>query len=114
MCCISGLLVTVAIATVIVLVWKMQVAKKAADSEKIEPSKKSPEMNAVLDGLHVGVYGITRSEAIEQRICISCKETVIIHGNDKEESLTDIELAEYKISALCKNCQERAFAPLED
>jgi hypothetical protein len=56
-------------------------------------------MNDILDRLAKSLFGISRSDAIKQGICVSCKEKPVFA--DKTE------VDEYKISALCDKCFNR-------
>lgn len=60
------------------------------------PSKKSPEMEALLEGL------FRRTSSIEANICSFCK-------GPANEFRDELSRKEFTISALCQNCQDSAF-----
>lgn len=55
-------------------------------------------MNLVtfLDNLSINIYGMKRSEALEQGVCLCCK--------NPPEPATATEKFEYEHSALCEKC----------
>lgn len=63
-------------------------------------------MTGSLEGLKnylaMELYGMTPAEAHEKGICLGCKE-VPVHP-------TEVDEAEYKISALCSKCYEEAVS----
>lgn len=59
-------------------------------------------INVFLDMIAESLFGITRTAAFEQQICVDCK------GPAKE--FTDEKSAkEYTHSALCQSCQDKIF-----
>ena len=52
------------------------------------------------DFMSLSLYGMSRTEALEKGICVSCKTPPV--GD------TEVDAAEYKISALCSICYEKA------
>ena len=66
--------------------------------------KRTPQMQRILDTLSNATFGMTDTEAHEQRICISCRGAVL-HRHFRDEK----SIKEYKISALCQGCQDRVF-----
>lgn len=68
---------------------------------------KSPEMSATLDKIYYQLNGMTRTEALEHRVCSSC-------FTPAEEFRDEISKKEYQISALCQACQDKVFTEDED
>lgn len=66
------------------------------------PAKKSPEITAFLDSLSRAFFGISRTEAIEKGICIFHK-TPVTEFRDEQSR------AEYTMSGLCQQCQDKMF-----
>lgn len=62
------------------------------------------KLTEVLDTLARDTFGITKDEAIEQSICISCRQPL------NPSLLRTIDRDEYYISGFCPGC----FADLED
>lgn len=61
---------------------------------------KSTNLEEFKDFMSKSLYGMSRTEALEKGICVSCKEA--------PGHLTVEDEAEYKISALCSKCYEVA------
>ena len=64
---------------------------------------KSPALTSYLDTLAQRLYGLTRTEAHERKICISCKSPI-----GPENIFTPAGATEYSISALCETCYDAA------
>lgn len=62
----------------------------------MEPSRKSPGMESLLEGL----FG--RTTAIENNRCTMCPE-------DASVLRDDLSRKEYTISGMCQACQDRVF-----
>jgi len=60
----------------------------------------SNDLKTCKDAFAKRMFGMTASEAKAQRVCISCKKPV------DEKIMKPIEVAEYRISALCPSCFE--------
>lgn len=66
------------------------------------PVKKAKAIEDLLDILAEDAFGRTRTEAIEQDICVDC-------GNDAREFNSERARREYAISGLCQVCQDEIF-----
>ncbi len=66
------------------------------------PSNKSHEITSALDDMSLKLNGITRTDAINQDICISCMGPATTFRSAISEQ-------EYAISGLCQDCQDSAF-----
>ena len=55
-----------------------------------------------LDSISKQVFGMTVAEAINQSICIACKEEI-----SKDNIYTENGLVYYTTSGLCDNCNQR-------
>lgn len=64
--------------------------------------EKSFDIQNFLDTISLQHYGISRTAAKEQGICVSCK-------NEAKEFTDKKSWQEYRISALCQNCQDLVF-----
>lgn len=56
----------------------------------------------VKDELAMMAYGMTRSEALKQNICIQCKESIT-----ENSFYTANGKLEYQISGLCEHCYDK-------
>jgi hypothetical protein len=68
---------------------------------------KSQGMKNFLDGFTVEIFGMSRSEAIKNGVCVIC-QTVADNFHD------DISEREFKISGMCQNCQDDAYGMGDD
>lgn len=79
---------------------------------------KNLELVKLADGLSKELFSLTPSEAIQQGICTSCKQKVYYSLNVKAEKEGHIySIAgqnEYRMSALCEYCFDKAFEVPED
>lgn len=77
---------------------------------------KSPEMKRVLDSITAALFkGRTLSEAHETKTCVGCGKSVLKWSNvdpiGPDWNFRDnLSLREYRISGLCQECQDKAFA----
>ena len=55
-----------------------------------------------LDSISKQIFGLTVAEAINQSICIACKEEIL-----KDNIYTENGLVYYIDSGLCDNCSQR-------
>ena len=55
-----------------------------------------------IDDVAVEVYGMTRTEALQEKMCVACLHKVKMFSNK-------ISADEYNISALCETCQTETF-----
>ena len=55
-----------------------------------------------IDDVAVEVYGMTRTEALQEKKCVACNHKVKMFSNK-------ISADEYNISALCETCQAETF-----
>tara|TARA_R110000824_G_scaffold249237_5_gene438235 strand:+ start:563 stop:1033 length:471 start_codon:yes stop_codon:yes gene_type:complete len=55
-----------------------------------------------IDDVAVEVYGMTRTEALQEKKCVACNHKVKMFSNK-------ISADEYNISALCETCQTETF-----
>lgn len=60
-------------------------------------------MDSYIDKLSLSFFGMTRRDAHEKKVCISCKEPV-----DQHNLPTALDVKEYSISAMCCNCYPKA------
>lgn len=60
------------------------------------------------DTLAVNLFGITPDEARDKGICIRCKRRVFTIGWD------DMDVAEWKLSAICPRCWREMFPTTDD
>lgn len=65
-----------------------------------EPSKKSPEMEKLIDAINPS--GRKRVDSIEQDICTWC-------GKPATEFRDALSGKEYTISGFCQSCQDETF-----
>ena len=65
-----------------------------------EPTKKSPEIEALIDSTTPGP--ITRVNSIKSDICSWC-------GAEATQFKDDLSRQEYRISGLCQQCQDETF-----
>ena len=79
---------------------------------------KNPELVKLADGLSKNFFGLTLSEALQQGICISCKQRVYYSADRKAEKEGHIYSCagqnEYRMTALCEYCFDKAFEVPED
>lgn len=66
----------------------------------LEPSKKSPEMEAALKSM----FGIDRVNTITSRKCVFCGVSV-----DENSFKDELSKKEYTISGTCQSCQDKVF-----
>ena len=64
---------------------------------------KSEMMKMFLDSYTVGVYGISRRDALDKEICVGCKEPVDFNWPEP------VYEKEYRLSGLCTDCQDMVF-----
>ena len=62
-------------------------------------------LNEIKRSLEMGLFGMTKKEAIAKQICIDCKAEIGPRLRD------DAEQREYLISGLCGPCWERTVKP---
>ena len=55
-----------------------------------------------LDGVSKQIFGLIVAEAVDQSICIACKEEI-----SKDNIYTENGLVYYTTSGLCDNCSQR-------
>lgn len=67
-------------------------------------SEKSSSLREVVEGLAEVAFGMTPKKAWRNGICIDCKKEVDI------KALTEAEMKEYYISAVCPKCFEKIVA----
>jgi len=58
------------------------------------------DLETIKDAFAKRMFGMTASEARARRVCISCKKSI------DERIMRPIDVAEYRISALCPSCFE--------
>ena len=78
---------------------------------------KNPELIKLSDSLSKELFSLTPSEAIQQGICISCKQRIYYSADGKAEKEGHIySIAgqnEYRITALCEYCFDKACSGLD-
>ena len=81
-------------------------------------TEKNPELVKLADGLSKELFNLTPSEALQQGICISCKKPIFCSEGEKAEKEGHIYSVagqnEYRITALCEYCFDKAFEVPED
>lgn len=68
----------------------------------MEPTKKSPEIQDLLDVVALQAFGRKRSETMGSEKCVMC-------GEDAKEFNDALSQKEYRISGLCQKCQDETF-----
>ena len=63
---------------------------------------KSQNMIDFLDTMSRNLYGRTRSECIENRICVAC-------GVEVTEFRDECSAREYDLTGYCQDCQDETF-----
>jgi len=66
-----------------------------------EPTKKSPEMEKLIDAFNPS--GRKRVDSIRENICTWC-------GKPATEFIDSISSDEYAISGMCQTCQDKTFS----
>lgn len=79
---------------------------------------KNLELVKLAEGLSKELFSLTPSEAIQQGICISCRQRIYYSADGKAEKEGHIYSCagqnEYRITALCEYCFDKAFEVPED
>ena len=79
---------------------------------------KNPELVKLSEGLSKSLFNLTPYEAHQQGIFISCKQKVYYSADGKAEKEGHIYSCagqnEYRITALCEYCFDKAFEIPED
>ena len=79
---------------------------------------KNPELVKLSEGLSKSLFNLTPAEAIQQGICISCKKPIFYCAGRKAEKKGHIYSVagqnEYRMSALCEYCFDKAFEVPDD
>lgn len=70
--------------------------------EKRQQSMKSKAMQDMLDSMAQASFGRSRSESIQNSVCVCC-------GQPAESFKDEISQSEYQISGFCQNCQASTF-----
>jgi len=70
----------------------------------MNPSKKSKQLNEILDNVSKNLFGREREESIRKNICVMCGN-IVDENNFKDE----LSLKEFKISGMCQECQDKIF-----
>lgn len=80
--------------------------------------EKNPELTKLANGLAKNVFGLTMYEAHQQGVCVSCKKPIFYSPTQKAEKEGHIYSVagqnEYRITALCEYCFDKAFEIPED
>lgn len=80
--------------------------------------EKNPELVELSEDIAKELFNLTPAEAIQQGICISCKQRIYYSPTKKAEKEGHIySIAgqnEYQISALCEYCFDKAFDVPDD
>ena len=63
---------------------------------------KSPEMERSLDVLSKHIFGRSRIDCFEAKLCVTCGGAARVFRNEKSER-------EYTISRMCQPCQDLTF-----
>lgn len=71
----------------------------------------SVDLDQFIDNVAISNFGITRSQALAQGICISCRRAVKNERGEFRSSLFSTEAGkrEYGISGLCEKCFDGLF-----
>lgn len=67
-------------------------------------SKKAPEIENLLNDITKTTYKMTRVEAYNAGVCISCKQSI------NNMYMTELDLKEYQISCICPQCWDEIFS----
>ena len=68
----------------------------------------SPQIKRVMDDLAIQMFGISVGAALEQGVCVQCKEAAL------PKCYSDLGRSEYTISGLCESCfDEITRGPVE-
>lgn len=59
------------------------------------------KLKEILNNIAINQFGMTKEQAIEQNICISCKKLPEFYSEDGRK--------EYKITGLCEYCYDRMW-----
>lgn len=68
---------------------------------------KSPKMTQALDQISKGLFGRSRSECLERRVCPIC-------GGPADTFHDSLSRKENKISGMCQKCQDEIFGGPDD
>ena len=81
-------------------------------------TEKNQELVKLSEGLSKSLFNLTPAEALQQGICISCKKPIFYSADGKAEKEGHIYSCagqnEYRITALCEYCFDKAFEMSED
>lgn len=64
------------------------------------PAPKSPFIEEMLDRVATNSFGMSRTDAIKQDICLICKQPATEFSNELSQQ-------EYTLSATCQACQNK-------
>ncbi len=66
--------------------------------------RRTPEVMDTVDAMANEEYGMTLTSALEEGVCVDCKQKVEVG------SLRDaLSVREYQISGFCQSCQDKVF-----
>lgn len=74
----------------------------------MKPTEKSSSINNFLNMLSGG----NREECIRNNVCIP--GPIGCGGNVNPEDMSEMEIREYQISGMCRNCQNEVFETTEE
>jgi len=63
---------------------------------------KTKPMQDLCDHFSLQIFGIARTDALQQQICVICKEPALTFKDS-------LSAKEYNISGLCQACQDATF-----
>jgi hypothetical protein len=72
--------------------------------------KRTLEMQSFIDNFSKYVFGLSQTEAREQKICINCMRSI----NGREDFRDDISWREYQIASTCQKCQDDTYERLKE
>ena len=67
---------------------------------------KSKDMQILLDNISKVMFGNSRQECIDRKVCVIC-------GSSATEFNDVVSEAEFCLSAMCQECQDRTFRPMD-
>ena len=67
---------------------------------------KSKDMQILLDNIIMAMFGNSRQECIDRKVCVIC-------GSSATEFNDVVSEAEFCLSAMCQECQDGTFRPMD-
>ena len=70
--------------------------------KNIDPMKRAPGIQNLLDAMQKGFFGVTASDSIHASKCMTC-------GGDASQFKDEVSAREYGMSGMCQECQDNFF-----